>query len=66
MKKMNSSLKCTGQMFQTLRTRYKEHTQASGNNNDDVGYLNLILHTGHAYGSMTDTIKVVKIDKKYK
>jgi hypothetical protein len=34
------------------------------NNNSNSGYSNHILNTGHAYGSVTNTMKVIKIEKK--
>jgi hypothetical protein len=59
-------LKYIAQMGRTFQTRYKEHTQAIRNNNSNSGCSNHILNTGHAYGSITDTMKVVKIGKKAK
>lgn len=54
-------LKYIGQMGRTFYTGYKkQHKQAIRNNNGDSGCLNPILITGHAYGSTTDTMKVLK------
>jgi hypothetical protein len=36
------------------------------NNNGKSGYSNHILNTGHAYGSIADTIKIIEIKKKVK
>jgi hypothetical protein len=55
-----------GQTGQTFHTTYKEHIQAIRNNNGNTGYLNPVLNTGHAYRSITDTMEVVKIEKKGK
>jgi hypothetical protein len=44
----------------TFYTGYKEHRQAIQNNNGNSGYSNHILNTGHAYGSITDTMKVIE------
>jgi hypothetical protein len=44
--------------------RYKEHIQAIRKNNGNSRYSNHILNTGHAYRSITYTMKVIKIEKK--
>jgi hypothetical protein len=36
------------------------------NNNSNSGHSNHVLNTGHAYGSIADTMKVVKVEKKGK
>jgi hypothetical protein len=66
MKCMDCPLKHTGQVGQTFYTGYKEHIQAIRNNTGNSGYLYHILNTGHAYGSMTDTMKIIQIKKKGK
>jgi hypothetical protein len=38
------------------QSRYKEHIQAIRNNSGNSGYLNRVLNTGHANGSITDTV----------
>jgi hypothetical protein len=53
----------TEQTGRTFHTRYKEHIQAIRNDNGNSAYSNHILNTGHAYGSITDTMKVIKIEK---
>jgi hypothetical protein len=53
-----------GQTGRTFHTKYKEHIQAIRNNNGNSGYSNHVLNRGHAY--LTDTTKVVKIEKKGK
>jgi hypothetical protein len=45
---------------QTFYTTYKEHIQAVKNNNGNAGYLNHILSTEHTYGSMTNTMNIIK------
>jgi hypothetical protein len=63
---MDWPLKHIGQTGRTFQTRYKEHTQAIRNNNGNSGYSNHILNAGHVYGSITDTTKVTKTEKKGK
>jgi hypothetical protein len=46
--------------------RSKEHIQAIRNNNGNSEYSNHILNTGHAYGSITDKIKIKELEKKGK
>jgi glycerol-3-phosphate acyltransferase PlsY len=43
----------------------KKHTQAIRNNSNS-GYSNHIRSTGHAYGSITNTMDIIKADKKEK
>jgi hypothetical protein len=59
-------LKYTGKTGRTFYTRYKEHIQAIRKNNSNLGYSKHILSAGHAYGSIIDTIKIMKIEKKGK
>jgi hypothetical protein len=66
MKHMDCPLKYVGQIGRKFQTRYKEHIRTIRNNNDKSGYSNHILNAGHAYGSITDTMKIVKIEKKGK
>jgi hypothetical protein len=60
---MECPLKYVGQAVQTFYTRYEEHIPAIRKNNYMSGYSNHILNIGYAYGSMTDTMKIVKIKK---
>jgi hypothetical protein len=55
---------CVGQTGQTFCTRYKEHVLAIRNNSSNLRYSNHILSTGHTYGSITDTMKIMKIENK--
>jgi hypothetical protein len=64
MKCMDCPLKYIGQTGRTFKTRYKEHIQAIRNNNGNSGYSNHMLNTRHSYGSMTDTMEVVKTERK--
>jgi hypothetical protein len=63
---MDCPLKYIRQTGQTFQTRYKENIQAIRNNNNNSRYSNHILNIGYVYGSITDTMKVVKIEKKGK
>jgi hypothetical protein len=57
-------MKYTGQTGRTFHDRYKEHIRAIRNNNGDSGYCNHILNTGHAYGTINDTMNIIKTAKK--
>jgi hypothetical protein len=59
---MDFPLKYIGQTGQTFHTTYKEHIQAICNNNSNSVYSNHILNTGHAYDSIPNTVKVIKIE----
>jgi hypothetical protein len=63
---IDCSLKHIGQTGQTFYTGSKEHIQAVSNNNDNSGYSSHILNTGHAYGSIADTVKIIKNREKVK
>jgi hypothetical protein len=65
MKCHNCPLKYIGQTGRAHR-RYKEHIQAIRSNNGNSGYWNHILNTGHKYGNITDTMDVIKTEKKRK
>jgi hypothetical protein len=45
---------------------YKEHIQAIRINNSNSGYSNHMLNTGHAYGTITDTMDIIKTGRKGK
>jgi hypothetical protein len=47
-----------------LSWNHKEHIQTIRNNNSKSGYSNHILSTGHTYGTITNTMKIVKTGKK--
>jgi hypothetical protein len=45
-------------------TKCKEHILAISNNNGNSECSDYILNTGHAYVSITGTLKVIKIEEK--
>jgi hypothetical protein len=51
---------------QNFPHRYKEHIQAIRNNNSNSGYSNVILNTGHKYGTITDTMDIIRTHRKGK
>jgi hypothetical protein len=59
-------MRCMDYTLKYIQTRHKEHIQAIRNKNSNSGYSNNILNKGHAYGNITDTMKVIKIVKKGK
>jgi hypothetical protein len=63
---MGWPVKYVGQTVRTFHTRYKTHIQEIRNNNSNSGYSNHILNTGHSCGSITDTINILKTEKKGK
>jgi hypothetical protein len=63
MKCMDCPLKYVWQTGRTFYARYKEHTQAIRNENRNSGYSNHTLSTGHAYASITDTMKIMEKEK---
>jgi hypothetical protein len=60
------SIKWVGQTGRTFNTRYKEYIYIYDikSNNSNTGYSRHILDTGHAYGTMEDTMGVVRIGRK--
>jgi hypothetical protein len=66
MRCMDWPLKYIGQTGRTFKTRYKEHIQAIRNNNGNSGYSKHILKMGHTYASITNTMKVLKTERKGK
>jgi hypothetical protein len=63
---MDCPLKYIRQTGRTFKTRYKEHIQAIRSKNSNSGYSNHMLNTEHTYGSIADTMKVLKTEKKGK
>jgi hypothetical protein len=53
-----------GQTGRTFSKRYKEHIQATRNNNSNSGYSNHIVNTGHTYGTIADTMDVIRTGRK--
>jgi hypothetical protein len=66
MRCMDCPLKYIGQTGQTFNTRYKEHIQAIRSNNSNSRYSNHMLNMGHTYGSIANTMKVLKTREKRK
>jgi hypothetical protein len=63
---MECPKKYIGQTGRTFNIRYKEHIHDIRSNNGNTGYANHILNTGHAYGTMTDTMEIITTGKKGK
>jgi hypothetical protein len=64
MKCLDCPLKYKGQTGRAFHTRYKEHIHAIRNNNSNSGYSNHILNTGHKYGTIADTMDIIKHREK--
>jgi hypothetical protein len=62
----SSRYKYIGQTGRTFSIRYKEHIHDIRSNNSNSGYLNHILNTGHAYGTVTDTMDIITTGRKSK
>jgi hypothetical protein len=63
--KCNScQLKYIGQTCRNFRTCYKEHIQAIHTNTTTSRYAQHILDTGHAYGTIEDTLSILYHEKK--
>jgi hypothetical protein len=63
---MDCTLKYIRQTGQTYKTRYHEHIETVRNNNGNSGYSKHILNMGHTCGSVTNTLKVLKMQRKGK
>jgi hypothetical protein len=61
MKCMDYPLKYVGQTGRTFNTRYKEYIHDIRSN---TGYANHILNTGHTYRTITDTMEIMKTERK--
>jgi hypothetical protein len=66
MKYLDCPLKYIGQTGRTFNVRYKEHIHAIRNNNNNSGYSNHILNTGHTYGTINNTMDIIRTGKKGK
>jgi hypothetical protein len=66
MLKLNCPLKYIGQTGRTFHTRYREHIHAIRNNDSNSGYSNHILNTGQKYGTIADTMGIIKTHRKGK
>jgi hypothetical protein len=63
---MDCPLKYAGQTGETFCKRHKEHEDENRNNNGNSGYSNHILSTECTYGSITDTMNIIKTEEKGK
>jgi hypothetical protein len=63
---MDCPMEYIEQTRRTFNTRYKEHIYDIRSNNSNSGYSNHILNTGHAYGTMTDTMDIITTGRKGK
>jgi hypothetical protein len=59
-------LQYIGQTGRSFNTRYKEHVRAIKYNKETSGYARHILNSGHSYGSIDDTLDIIKIERKGK
>jgi hypothetical protein len=66
MKFLNCPNKYVGQIGRAFRTRQKEHMQVVTNNNSNSGYSNHIINIGRKYGTITDTIDIMRTHRKRK
>jgi hypothetical protein len=66
MKCLDCPLKYIVQTGRTLNIRYKEHIHAIRSNSGNPGYADRILNTRHTYGTITDTMDIVKTGRKGK
>jgi hypothetical protein len=64
MKCLDCPLKYVGQTGRTFNVRYKEHIHALRSNSGNSEYSNHILNTGHTYGTITDTMDVIRTGRK--
>jgi hypothetical protein len=62
---MSCPIQYIGQTGRPFNTRYKEHIRDIKNNSKS-GYSNHILNIGHSYGSITDTMEIIKIERNGK
>jgi hypothetical protein len=64
MKCLDCPLNYIGQTGRAFNIRYKELIHAIRSNNSNFGYSNHILNTRHTYGTITDTMAVIRIGRK--
>jgi hypothetical protein len=57
-------LRYIGQTGRTFKDRYKEHIQAIRNNKQTSKCAQHILDTGHAYGTIEETMDIIQTTKK--
>jgi hypothetical protein len=57
-------LKCTEcEQCYVRRAGYKEDVRDT-DNRDNTGYSEHVLNTGHSYGSIEDTMEIIKVTNK--
>jgi hypothetical protein len=66
MKCLDCPLKYIGQTGRTFNIRYKKRIHAIRNTNNNSGYLNHILKTRHTYGTINDTMDIIRKEKEGK
>jgi hypothetical protein len=59
-------LKYIRQTGRSFNARYEEHICDIRHNSSNSGYSNHILNTGHSYGSIRNTMKIIKAERKGK
>jgi hypothetical protein len=64
MKCTDCPLKYIGQIGRTFNIKYKEHVHAIRNNSSNSKFSHHILNTGHTYGTITNTMDIIKTGKK--
>jgi hypothetical protein len=64
MKCLDYPLKYIEQTGITLDIRRKEHIHLMRSNNSNSGYSKHLLNVGHACGTITDTIDIIKTREK--
>jgi hypothetical protein len=64
MKCLDCPLKYIGQIGRTFSVRYKEHIHAIRSNSSNSRFSNHVLNTGHTYGTITDTVDVIRTGRK--
>jgi hypothetical protein len=65
MKWLDCPLKYIGQTGRIFHTRYKEHILAIRDNNSNSGHSSHILNTGHKYGTVTDTMTIIRTHTRW-
>jgi hypothetical protein len=64
MKFLDCPLKYIGQTGRIFNIRYREHIHEVRTNNSNSGYSNHILGMGHKYGTIKDTMDIVRTGGK--
>jgi hypothetical protein len=65
MKCFDCLLKYVKQTDRAFRSRYKEHIQAFRSNNSNSEHLINILNTGHRYGTIINTMDIIRTHRKH-